>query len=415
VRTALLSLLGFQLLAQAFQLASGLIIVQSLAVRDYAVYTLFTAALSMLALIADPGISQLFVSVASKFAEDTRRERALAAALVRKSVLGLCIAIAPVAAYFTSSLDAANGVRLGFAILLLAQATLASFERYVVARWNAARALREFGYLQGLSAGIRLVCAVAAMSLLPRWPLAVSTLIAGSLATLCVSWGLGRDRMRLGVDPEARQSAGPDVGRVFRLLWPLLPGSLYAMLAGQLPVLLAAKTADLAAVGEYGAVSRVGQIILMLGLINSNVLNAHLASLHGQRRAIARTLGLVCAAYATALTIVALATWAMPGLWSLVIGAQYGHLGSEPFWMIAICAASLLQGAMYFASLALETTRYQWLHIPGGLLAIAAFVAVHGWRVGSAAEMLQLGLVIAAASMVVQTLVVVRTITSPPR
>ena len=413
MRTALLSLLGFQLLAQAFQLASGLVIVQSLDVRDYAVYTLFTAALGMLALLADPGISQLFVSVASKFSQDANRERALARALVRKSLLLLCIGIVPVAAYFTSSLDVGNDTRIAFAVLLLTQAAVASFERFVVARWNASRALRQFGYLQGLSAGIRLASVVLAMSVLPRWPLAVSTLIVGSLATVGVSWVLGRDRVRIAIAPHARQSARADVARIFRLLWPLLPGSLYAMLAGQLPVLLAAKTADLPAVGEYGAVSRVGQIILMLGLFNSNVLNAHLASLHRQHGAIIRTLALVCAAYAGVLTVVALATWAIPGLWSLVIGAQYAHLRSEPFWMIAICAASLLQGAMYFAALSLETTRYQWVHIPAGLAAVGAFVALHGWRLESAAEMLQLGLVIAGTSTAVQTIIVVRALATP--
>jgi len=410
VRTALVSLLGFQLLAQAFQLAAGLVVVQSLAVHDYAVYTLFTTALSMLALLADPGISQLFVSVASKFSGDAKRESALAGALVAKSLLVLCLGIAPIAAYFASSLDMSNEARLGFAALLFGQAALASVERFVVARWNAARELRKFGYVQGLSAGIRLVCVVGAMSLLPRWPLAVATLVAGSLATLGVSSVLGRERLRLARGAEARQCARVDAGRIFRLLWPLLPGSLYAMLVGQLPVLLAAKTADLLAVGEYGAISRVGQVILMLGMINSNVLNAHLASLHGERRAIVRALALVCAAYAAIIAAVALATWAIPGLWSIVIGAQYSHLREEPLWMIAICGASLLQGAMYFASLALETTRYQWLHIPAGLLAIGAFVGFHGWRLASAVQMLQMGLVIAGASMVVQTIIVVRTL-----
>jgi hypothetical protein len=182
------------------------------------------------------------------------------------------------------------------------------------------------------------------------------------------------------------------------------------MLAGQLPVLLAAQSAELRAVGEYGAVSRVGQIIMMLGLLNSNVLNAHLASLHGRPRAIARILAAVCAAYAGLVALLALATWSIPGLWSIVIGGQYADLRTEPLWMIAICAASLVQGAMYFASLSLETTRLQWLHIPGGVLAVATFVMLHGWRLTSAAEMLQLGLVIAGTSATVQTFVVVRTL-----
>jgi hypothetical protein len=408
---ALLTLVTFQLVAQAFQLASGVFIVQALSVSGYALYTLFTSALSLLALSSDPGLSQLLVSVGTKFRDDTARLQRVASSVLRTSFKFLAFMFLPIALYFTVSARMTLLEDVFFAALLLLQATLACMERVAIARWNVDQQVRAYAHLQVTSATLRLLFVFVAVRLFPRWQLAALSICAGSLATLWVSRYMDRSKTRFEFSAASSAAAKPDHDRILRLLWSLLPSSVYSVINGQLPIVLAAGTASLVTIGEYGALSRVGQVILMLGLLNSNVLNAHLASMAARPRAVGFALGTVCGLYLLAASAIMLLTWKWPEGWFLLLGTQYAHLGPALLiWTIAISGLTLLQGALYFATISLESTSHQWLHIPAGGLVVALFLATNGAHIKGVEEMIHLAFGLALAALLVQGLIVLRAI-----
>lgn len=404
-------LFASQLLAQGAQLLTGLLIVRSLSIGDYAVYTVFSLAVSLMALVSDPGMSQILVSVGAKFAGDHARVGSLARAIFRRSLTFMAIAALPMAFYIGSTLSSfslSSYAIAYFAAVLALQAVLSQMERNALAKRNIFGDLAGYGRTGFYSSNARLiyVAAFAALAAMP-WQYAVFSMPIGSLVTIAMLAARERTLYRTSWAAVDNATTKSDMQRTIAVLLPLLPGTAYGVLQGQLPLMLAAGFADVAAVGEFGAVSRVGQIVGIIGVFNSNLLTAHLVRHLNDLGSFKRRIWQVGGLYALYIACVVAGTMAYPNFWFILIGRQYEHLVPLLLPAIITAGAALLTGVLYFATISLERTRFQWLHFVGGAAATLVFSLVRGLPLHTSADIVWFGFSLAIAVAITQLVILV--------
>lgn len=396
-------LLTSHALAQATQLLAGLYIVRELPIYEYAVYTLFSTALSTWSAFGDLGLSQVLVSVGAKAADSPWRVRRLVAYAIKWSGGLTIIAGAFVTYYFASALPEGLGreAQWVFFTILCAQAAAALFERISIAARNLY--LDAAGYSRAIVLGsaTRLGFVLVVVSFVPSWEIAATSIIVGSLVTIAAA-GCRSTMPSVGGSTTELQRAGDDVVALALSWRRIVPVALYGMIQGQLPVLLAATTANPAEIGAFGALTRVGQIVSILGILNSVLLNSYLSRLATDRQAFVRALLAVIACFLGYVTLLVVITLAWPSGWLMIIGDQYAPYVSLLLPVIFTYGVGLVAGALYFATVALERLKFQWLHIVGGATTVWAVQIAIDWRTDSAGAMVAISLSIAVAGLVVQ-------------
>lgn len=393
-------LFASQVLAQGAQLLTGLLIVRNLSIEHYAVYTIFALAVSLMALLSDPGMSQIFVSIGSKFSDDRARVMRLSGRVLKFSAQLAAVGAIPVFLYMLRLLEPFHlslTEAAFFSLLIAAQTLLAQLERNAIARRNIFGDISGYGRTVFYSSNARLLyIAVFSFSTAMPWEYAVCSMPMGSLVTILVL------RMKEHQSPLAGGSAAPaesnpDMKRAIGLLFPLLPGTAYSVLQGQLPLMLAAGFASAIAIGEYGALSRVGQIVGIAGVLNSNLLTKYMVQRMDNRRTFVHRILAVCGIYLCYICVVVTATLAFPDGWFVLIGNSYDHLAPLLLPAILTAGATLLSGVFYFATISLERTRMQALHFLGGAVAVAAFHAIRGLPITTSADLIWFGLFLTVA------------------
>lgn len=384
-------------------LVTGLLILRLLSIEEYALYILASLLQTVGALTMDLGAAQALVSLGAPLREDRRAMgRLVGSALWLGRRLSLLALAAVVAVSYVLMRGAEATLAVGIAVtgLSIALARLQYSAAVATAVLNAhhdSAGLLSAGFA---TAALRLVLVAVACVAAPLAWVALAVNLAGALLMRGLLWRAARRH----ADPSGGMA--PDLKRALvRFMWPLVPGIAYYLVQGQVATLLLASAGITTAVAEVGALGRLGQIVAVLGWFNGFFVQPYFARIV-ERGQFLRRLGQLGALLAAMVALITgSAVWA-PDLWLLLLGPNYGALSDELVLALAGAQLSVLGGLAYTVVIATGRTAGQWLQIPLGLGAQAAFLASVG--VAGTHDALVLNLLPAATYLALQVALLAR-------
>jgi O-antigen/teichoic acid export membrane protein len=137
---------------------------------------------------------------------------------------------------------------------------------------------------------------------------------------------------------------------MIRYLTPLLPGSVYQALQGQISLLLITVFGHISQIAEVAAVGRIGQLFLLLNTSNGVLVTPFFAktprSLFRKRYLYAMgTVGAVA-------LLMALSAKVFPGPYLLLLGAKYSNMTPQVRLVVYASAIGYFAGAMWSVAVA---------------------------------------------------------------
>jgi O-antigen/teichoic acid export membrane protein len=360
-----------QTLTQLLGIAAGLLFVNLMPVREYALYTLATSVITFFTFASDLGSS---TSLVYFFHQSTKEGEAfgphLQAVLSLRRLAFLLGAVAVVAAFPWTAGAKGFGWRESLlvtgGILLCVWFQIGSSLRVLALRLADRYGPSYRAEMAGGLVRLLLAAALVAAARLEAW-LGVLTAAAAS-ATVAF---LAR--------PESSAAAAVDLQpyrrKVLRYLLPTLPSALYFSIQGTLTVWLAATFGATRNIAEVGALGRLGLLVGIFSSLTGVVFLPRLARVVDDRLYRRRFLqfGLALAGVAAALLAAAAA---FPGLFLLLLGKHYAGLQRELLLVVAGAGLTLLDGYVVSVNLARSWTRWQGAAVASLIAAQALLVAV---------------------------------------
>lgn len=344
-----------QTLTQLLGIAAGLLFVNFMPVREFALYTLCFSVITFFTFLTDLGSSTSLVHFfhrAGREGEEFQPYLDAVTSLRRTAFLAGGAAVVLVLPWVA--------VRKGFAAWDVALATTGvllcvGLQIRVSLRLLALRLRSAYNRsyrAEMAGSGLRLLFAASmvAASRLQAW-LGVLASALGSAVTARLAAPEAADR------PTAADLA-PYRRRVLRYLLPTLPAALYFAVQGPLIVWLSATFGSTRNIAEVGALSRLSLVVGLFSGLTGTVFLPRLAGMTDDRHYRRRYLqfGALLAAVAAGLVLLALAA---PRLFLLLLGETYAGLDAELVLVVAGAGVGLLDGYAVSVNLARSWTRWQ--------------------------------------------------------
>ncbi|HEX9943783.1 MAG TPA: hypothetical protein VGG03_17360 [Thermoanaerobaculia bacterium] len=361
-----------QTLVQLAGIAAGLLFVNFMPVREFALYTLAFSVIAFFTFVTDLGSTTsllYFFQRSLKDGEDFQPWYDAVRSLRRGAFL---IGAAAVLVAFPR-LAAAKGYGVGEALLVTGGIVLCVWFQIAQAlRVLALRLADRYGAsyraeLAGALTRLLLAAALVASALLRSW-LGVLAAAAGSAAVAL----LARPALRTAAAPVDLR---PYRRKVLRYLLPTLPSAVYFAVQGPLTVWLAATFGATRNIAEVGALGRLGLLVGLFSSLTGVVFLPRLARITDERLYRRRSLQFGAALAVAALAMLAAAA-AAPGLFLLLLGKNYAGLDRELLLVVAGAGVSLLDGYLVSVNLARSWTRWQGLAVAGLVAVQAGLVAL---------------------------------------
>jgi len=401
-----------QTLTQLLGIASGLLFVNFMPVREFALYTLAFSVITFFNFASDLGSTTSLVYF-FRHAQGEREEvgRYVAAVTSLRRLAFLLGAGAVLLAF--PRIAAAKGFGLRESLLATAGILLCVwFQVSASVRVLALRLADRYGlsYRAELTGGgVRLLLALAlvALGLLRAW-LGVLVSSCGAAATAIIAKPAGTARP----GPEARTPADlrPYRRQVLRYLLPSLPSALYFSVQGPLTVWLAATFGSTRNLAEVGALGRLGLVVGIFSSLTGVVFLPRLARIHDERVYRVRYLQFGALLLAVAAGIV-LASMVFPGLLLALVGRQYAGLRHELVLVVGAAGLSLLGGYAVSVNLARSWNRWEGLAV-AVLIAVQA-VLVARLSLATTSGVLTFNLLTAATGLLLQLAIALGGFTRP--
>jgi O-antigen/teichoic acid export membrane protein len=394
-------------LVQLAGIAAGLLLVRTLPVREFALYTLALSVTTFFTFLSDLGSSTSLVH----FFHRTRQEGGdfapyLQGVLSLRRLAFLAGAAAVLLAFpraaATEGYGAAEIALVTGGIVLTVwfqiHASLGVLTLRLADRYPASYRAE----LAGAAVRLLAVAALIAASLLYAGP----AILAGVAAVAVVAL-LSRPE-----PPPA--AAGLDLRpyrrRVLRYLVPTLPSALYFSVQGPLTVWLAATFGATRNIAEVGALSRLGMIVGIFSSLIGVVFLPRLARVTDDRLWRTRYLQFGGALLAVALTLLAGAAL-FPEVLLWVLGERYSGLHRELVLVVAGAGVTLLDSYAVSVNLARSWTRWQGVAVASLVIVQAVLVALV--PLGTTAGVLTFNLLNATMALATQVVIAVLGLTRP--
>ena len=358
---------------QLLTLATGLVVVRLLPVREYAYYTIANAVLGTMSVLSDSGIADSLVAQGGKVWKDRRALGGLIAAglALRKRFALIAAAISLPLMYILLQRQGATpaaAVLVAASIIPLYASTLTGQLLQIVPRLHqqAARLQR----IQVSAAVLRFALVTGVAKLLPlAW---IASLCAGA-AQAWQNWRLRRLAAGLAdLDaapaPEAWESCMRQVRRS-------APSAVYYAFEGQIAILLVSIFGRTSGVASVGALTRLAMIFQVVAAVFALLWVPRFAKLPYDRPLLKVFWGSQLALSGVSLIpVLCVALYPQAILW--VLGPAYGSLEHEA--LIAALGGSfgLLGGCSYWMSAARGVVIAPWLMIPLALCVQIVLISI---------------------------------------
>jgi len=362
-----------QSLTQLAGIGAGLLLVNFMPVREFALYTLASSAIGFFGFASDLGSTSsllYFFQRSAAAGTPARFASYFAAVLSLRRAAFAAGALLVVLAFPLGALR--QGYSAEEALLAAAAILLAVwFQIGASLELLALRLDDRYGQSYGaemLGSFLRLLASIALV--LTGWLKAALAVLAAAGGSAAVAWAA-----RLRVPAASEANLAPYRREVLRYLLPTLPGALYFSLQGPLVVWLAATFGSTRNIAEVGALGRLGLVVGMFSGLTGIVFLPRLARMTDERRYRIRYLqygGLLVALGAALVAVAA----ALPDLFLLLIGPHYAGLHRELLLVVATSALTLPGGFAVGVNNARAWTRWQGLAVVALVLSQAAFAAL---------------------------------------
>jgi O-antigen/teichoic acid export membrane protein len=176
-----------------------------------------------------------------------------------------------------------------------------------------------------------------------HWISATSAIMANTLSIVVM--GVSYRIMARRWIRVPRKASKEHSKEMIRFLVPLLPGTVYQALQGQISLFLIAVFGHVGQIAEVAAAGRIGQLFLLLNSSNSVLIGPYFSK---SPRSLFRKryLNAMSAVAAVALMVVASAKLC-PGAYLLLLGANYSNLTPQVQLVIYASAIGYFTGAMW--------------------------------------------------------------------
>lgn len=386
-----------QVLTQVLGLGAGLVLVRTMAVHEFALYTLALSVVTFFTFASDLGSTTSLLYFFHRTAGETD-EFALYFAAVRSLRRWAFLAGAAVVMVALPRAAAAKGY--GALEIALATAGVLACVWFQIRASLSVLTLRladrytESYVAEIAGGGLRLASAVVLVW--TAWLLAWLAVLGNALAIGATAALARPTAARLRAT--AAQLA-PYRRKVLRYLLPTLPSALYFSVQGPLVVWLAATFGAARNIAEVGALTRLGLLFSLFSNLSGIVLLPRLARLTDER--VYRTRFLQFGALLTGIALalwLAVATFPHPLL--AILGQHYSGLDSELRLVVCGSGLTLVGGYLVGVNLARSWTRWQGLT----MLALAAtqLALVKALPLGTTSGVLTFNVLSGAASLVLQ-------------
>lgn len=359
-----------QTLTQLAGIAAGLLFVNLMPVREFALYTLAFSVITFFNFASDLGSSTSLVY----FFHQARKEGSdfapqLAAVLSLRRLAFLLGAVAVVAAFprtagakgfgLTESLEVTGG------ILLCVWFQIGSSLRVLALRLEDRYGPSYRAEIAGGLTRLLLAAAMVATFRLEAWLGVLTSAVAAAVVYFLA-------RPVSAAAPVSRIDLRPYRRRVIRYLLPTLPSALFFAVQGPLNVWLAATFGGTRNIAEVGALGRLGLLVGIFSSLTGVVFLPRLARIADERLYRRRFLQFGAALAAVALAMLVAAA-AFPGLFLLLLGKHYAGLHRELLLVVGGAGLTLLDGYAVSVNLARSWTRWQGAAV-GSLIAVQALL-----------------------------------------
>jgi len=371
-----------QAIVQIIGFGSGIILVRTMAQREYAYFTIANTMQATINLLADIGISVGLISIGGRVWQDRHRFGQLisTALAFRKKLGAFAIVIVTPFLYF---LLARNGASVAYATVLiglllaglvvqLSQGVLSVVPRLhsdirKIQTIDLTGAIVRFATLLGLA-----LAASALHRINNSLSLSAASAIAVASATFLLQYTMLQSYVGGVIDLRAPQNA-EDRQEIVRLTKHLAPNAIFYCLQGQITVFLISIFARHAtAVAEVGALGRLAMIFTVLGNLMTNIFVPAFARCHEPRKL--RLLYAAILGGVLAFSLLVLAGAALfPAQFLFVLGNKYAHLGRELLLMVAGAVVAAIAGTLWALNASKAWVSGAWLYVP---LTLATQVAL---------------------------------------
>lgn len=362
---------------QAVTLVVGILLVQVLPIHEYALYTIAGALLTVVAMGANFGTPHAIVSLGAARRDDPAYVGGLWLAsrrLGRTLFLPAAAAAVALSAWMLDGLDwplVTSVACVGLVLAVGYQQIDIIIGRAVLNMHHDAKGFFRVGLAEAL---IRLVLVAACLV----WPFAIAALAANLLSAVAARAVTAR-RIAPLVD---RTAPVHDEQRraLNAFVVPLAPNALYTLVQGQIAIFLLSGQGNAPAIAGVGALSRLGQVFLVIAMLNPFFVQPVFARIATYRSFLNNLLRLLGALALFAGLAMASALF-FPHVWLFVLGENYAGLVRELPLTIATSLATFVGGALYSVVISRGGTRGQAISVVPCALGQLIFIAWHGLHV----------------------------------
>jgi O-antigen/teichoic acid export membrane protein len=385
-----------QTVTQLIGIAAGLLFINFMPVREFALYTLALSVITFFTFVTDLGSTTSLLHFYHRAAKGEGEFRPYFDAVLslRRNVFWLgaagVIFLFPRAAA-AKGYGAREIALSAIGILLCVGCQLLSSLRLLDLRLADRYGRSYRAEIAGAGARLLWALGMVAASLLVAWAGVLASALAAATVAILARPVTRPEPLALDLAPYRR--------RVLRYLLPTLPSALYFAVQGPLTVWLAATFGSTRNLAEVGALSRLGMVVGLFSTLIGVIFLPRLSRVTDDRLYLTRYLQ-----FGTALACVAAALLGaaavFPRLFLLVLGSNYAGLQRELLLVVGGSGVSLLGGYIVNVNLARSWTRWQGLTLVVELAVQAALIAV--LPLATTAGVLTLGLLGTATGVLLQ-------------
>jgi O-antigen/teichoic acid export membrane protein len=351
-----------QAVVQVIGFLSGILVVRTLAQREYAYFTIANTMQGTINLLADIGISVGLVSIGGRVWQDRHRFGQLinTALAVRKKLGALVlVAVTPIMYFMLVK----NGASISYTAILIGVVLIGLLFQLSIGVLGVVPRLRaDIGRIQIIDftgASVRLVVLLGLILVF----LNAGVAVAVATAVSALQYWMLRTYAARAVDLSAPESA-EDRHAIVRLIKQLAANSVFYCLQGQITIFLISFFAHrTASVAEVGALGRLAMIFSVFMNLLTNVFVPAFARCQGGRKLRLIYAAIIGGVFAFSLSIL-LCAWLFPNEFLFVLGNQYSHLHRELLLMVGGAVLGTLTGTFWSLNASKAWVAGAWLYIP---------------------------------------------------
>lgn len=362
-----------QIWIQACGFLASLILLRALPLEQYAFYTIASGYQGVLTLMSDLALSMSVTTFAASGADDLNKVRnVIRSALHLKTYLAIIafVILAPVHWYL---LYKQNAGWLLSSVILVPPTIAVVFQIRSAIFGTALRLLDRFDNVFKTEAKIAALRPALIGAVIPFAASATVALTLNSIVVAIGSWFYAREARHAQIkDGVVDKSL---VRKIRQLAWLSLPNTVFYCVQGQLPMWIISVFGSTQNVAEVGALSRLGMIIGLGGSFVGTVVAPKFAKRSDVRSVYKIFFGTVCIA-AASLSLLFAASYVVPELFLMILGPNFGHLGSQLLISVGCQCIAGISAVMFALTSARGWIRLCWLSIPATIAVQIAAAAI---------------------------------------